>query len=83
MYKFNCELIIREDDQSIFSLEEMEIYEFNEAGFNAILLIRKAGSSGISFQDWEKQTRSLPNFTSEDLDEFWDTLIEHNIIIEA
>lgn len=83
MYKFNSKLVIRENDKSMFSLDKMEIYEFNEAGFNAIMIIKEAGYVGITYQEWSKKTKILPDFIGEDLVEFWNNLIQHNIIVEV
>lgn len=83
MYKFNNKLVVRDGDKSMFSLDEMEIYEFNEVGFNAIMIVKEAGESGVSFQDWKEKALQLPDFVDEDVEEFWNGLIQYGIIVEA
>ncbi|MCL1935337.1 MAG: hypothetical protein FWF57_03040 [Defluviitaleaceae bacterium] len=40
-FKINDNLIFREEDYSVFSLEKMEIYQFNEIGYKVILEMKK------------------------------------------
>ena len=83
MYKFNSKLVVRENDKSVFSLDNMEIYEFNEAGFNAILIVRDADEAGITYQEWYEKAKDLPNFIDEDLEEFWQNLVKYKIVIKV
>ena len=80
MFKLSNNLVVREDDKSMFSLDKMEIYEFNDAGFAAIMIIHNAGESGISFESWHEKAIRIPDFIDE-TDDFWHGLIDHGIVI--
>lgn len=81
MYKFNPNLIFRDDEKSIFSLENMEIYQFNVTGFEAIKKM-KDFSEPVSYEKWLVEVKEIPDMDSENIKEFWDSLIEKRIFIE-
>lgn len=80
MYKINENLIMREEDNSLFSLENMEIYEFNEVGFKAILIFNEEKIENYS--QWEKEVSKIENLDISDLNEFWQNLIDVKILEE-
>ncbi len=83
LYCLNKDLIIREEDLSVFSLENMEIYEFNKPGFLAILAIQVEDVQGITYDIWLEQVSKIPDIDIIDIKEFWDSLREYHIIEEC
>lgn len=82
MFILNEELMVREDDESLFSLSNMEVYEFNKAGFDALMIIKNA-KNGISYDDWKKSAEKIDGIDSEEIHVFWDGLVEQGIIVEV
>ena len=80
MYKINENLIIREEDNSLFSLENMEIYEFNEVGFKAILIFNEEKIE--SYSQWKKEVSKIEDLDISDLNDFWQNLIDVKILEE-
>lgn len=79
MYKINEELIIRDDDKSLFSLENMEVYEFNEIGFKVIKIISEQKLD--NYNDLEKQISDIDGADTTDMKDFFDALLKHKIVI--
>lgn len=82
MFILNEELMVREDDKSLFSLSNMEVYEFNKAGFDALMIIKNT-ENGISYDDWEISAKKIDGIDSEEIHVFWDGLVEQGIIVEV
>lgn len=82
MYKLNSELMVREDDMSLFSLKDMEVYEFNKEGFQAIMVVFQH-PEGIEYDLWEKKVSLIDGIDAENIIEFWNCLIEKRIITEV
>lgn len=80
MYRINKELIVRDNDMTLFSLENMEIMEFNEVGFKCIKVIESEVIN--TFSEFVEKIKDVPDIILSDIKDFWDSLIEHGIIIE-
>ncbi|MCI9140671.1 MAG: hypothetical protein HFI78_13535 [Lachnospiraceae bacterium] len=78
MYKINQDLIVRDDDKSLFSLENMEVYEFNEIGFQAILIV--CNKQIESYEQWEYEVSIIEGADISEMREFWQGLIDNNIL---
>ncbi|WP_026504382.1 hypothetical protein [Butyrivibrio sp. NC3005] len=81
MYRLNNQLIVREDDKSLFSLDKMEVYEFNEVGFEAINLIHNGNIE--SYSQWEQEVKNIKGADVSEMKDFFQGLIDCNIIEEA
>jgi len=80
MYVVNDDLVMRDDDYSLFSLEEMEVYQFNEAGFKAILVFAEHEIS--EYDEWAKYAQTIDGIDLSESREFWDALLESKIVVE-
>lgn len=80
MYRLNEQLIVREDDKSLFSLENMEVYEFNEVGFRALMIIKTGNID--SYYTWEKEVKKINGVDASSMKEFFKGLENCNIIVE-
>lgn len=79
LYTINNDLILREDDNSAFSLNRMEVYEFNPVGFKAIMIMQKYAAQGLNYENWYDKIKSIDDIDLKDIKDFWDNLISLGI----
>lgn len=79
MYVINPELVVREDDKTLFSLEDMQIIEFNEIGFECIRILEREHIT--SCDEFIEKSRNLPDISVSDIKEFWDSLLDSKIVV--
>ncbi len=79
MFKINEKLIIREDDNSLFSLDNMEVYEFNEIGFKAIMLIKEGQIDSLNH--WIDEIGINEGVDTSEMEGFLSKLIDAGIVI--
>lgn len=79
MFKINEKLIVREDDNSLFSLDNMEVYEFNEIGFKAIMLIKEGQIDSLNH--WIDEIGINEGVDTSEMEGFLSKLIDAGIVI--
>lgn len=82
-YRINDKYVVRDDDMSVFSLENMEIYEFNKVGFETIKILEEYSPGGLTYIDFKLKCMHIPDFIEEDFDIYFKALIEKEIILPS
>ena len=74
--KINENLIIREEDKMLFSAKNMQIYKFNEKGYEVVKIINSKGE--IS----EEELLSLlkEKYTEDEIKNLINKMVKNNII---
>lgn len=75
--KINDNMIIREEDNMIFSAKDMKIYKFNEKGFliiNTIINNNKITVNKLS-------SLLKDNYTQEEISDLINKMVDNNIVV--
>ena len=74
--KINENLIIREEDKMLFSAKNMQIYKFNEKGYEVIKIINSKGE----IREEELFSLLKEKYTEDELKNLINKMVENNII---
>ena len=71
-------MIIREEDKMIFSAKKMQIYKFNDKGFNVVNFINN--NERVSIDSLLEALKE--DYTEDELQSIVNKMIDNNIIVE-
>ncbi len=74
--KINENLIIREEDKMLFSAKNMQIYKFNEKGYEVVKIINSKGE----IREEELFSLLKEKYTEDELKNLINKMVENNII---
>ena len=74
--KINDSLILREEDSMLFSAKNMQIYKFNDKGFDVVKTI--IDNKELTKDDLYAKLKD--NYTEEELNNLLDKMINTNIV---
>ena len=74
--KINNSLILREEDSMLFSAKNMQIYKFNDKGFDVVKTI--IDNKELTKDDLYAKLKD--NYTEEELNNLLDKMINTNIV---
>jgi hypothetical protein len=79
-FTLNTQHIARDTDRALFDPEKMQIYEFNEAGFE---LLGFFANNQLTFEEWLEKAKSINECASENLERFFNEAISYSILLEC
>ncbi len=79
LLKMNSNIIMREKDKMIFSAQKMQMYKFNDKGFNVIKVLYD--KQEINKEDLFNIINKIDNYTEEEFNNIINKMKEYNIII--
>lgn len=74
-YTINNDLVLRDNDKTLFSIEKMEIYRFNDEGFRILKSIESGNAGDVLYAD-------LSDIQRDYIDEFITEIKSLNLIKE-
>lgn len=78
LLKLNDNIIIREEDKMIFSAQKMQMYKFNDKGFNLVKII--CDMKKIYKEDLFDMINKSDDYTEEEFNNIINKMIKYNII---
>ena len=76
--KLNDNLIVREEDGTLFNFEEFRVHQFNDIGIDIITPLKEE----ISKEKWFEMAESL-NVSKENMESFFKKCLDSEIIVTA
>ena len=79
-YSMNHDYILRPEDRSVFSVERMQIYQFNESGFD---LLQFFAEESQTYEDWISYAHTINSCSEKYLKDFFDQTVICEILTET